>query len=234
MTGSSTPSRAPRPSLPGSRTPLQGYRDDVFRRLLSDEYRLLQGKIDKIGGFRFTIKGWCVTAVVAGTITTTGRGLGIALATTLGLLTMLVFFFFLESEQVGYSLFYGERASKLETAFRAVVIGKGEDACRAMPVPGIARERGLSALETKLAKRGLVSVKRPGWWRRMGRLHRTFYVSLVILSLLPLAAQYRHFGGAVSAIRTWSNGEARRKPLPRRELKDNLPELKANTNASRH
>ena len=33
-----------------------------------DEYKILQDKIDKIGGFRFTIKGWSVTAVIAANI----------------------------------------------------------------------------------------------------------------------------------------------------------------------
>ena len=30
---------------------------------LSDEYKILQDKIDKIGAFRFTIKGWSVTVI---------------------------------------------------------------------------------------------------------------------------------------------------------------------------
>lgn len=41
------------------------FKEDKFRRRLTDEYKLLQDKIDKIGGFRFTIKGWSVTAVIA-------------------------------------------------------------------------------------------------------------------------------------------------------------------------
>lgn len=32
---------------------------------LVDEHKMLQDKIDKIGAFRFTIKGWCVTLIVA-------------------------------------------------------------------------------------------------------------------------------------------------------------------------
>jgi len=36
-----------------------------FKQRLTDEYKILQDKIDKIGGFRFTIKGWSVTAVIA-------------------------------------------------------------------------------------------------------------------------------------------------------------------------
>ncbi|MGB6942140.1 MAG: hypothetical protein WBE37_07090 [Bryobacteraceae bacterium] len=32
---------------------------------LSSEYKILQDKIDKIGAFKFTIRGWSVTIVIA-------------------------------------------------------------------------------------------------------------------------------------------------------------------------
>jgi hypothetical protein len=32
---------------------------------MMDEYKILQDKIDKIGGFRFTVKGWSVTITTA-------------------------------------------------------------------------------------------------------------------------------------------------------------------------
>jgi hypothetical protein len=33
-----------------------------------DEYKILQDKIDKIGAFRFTIKGWSITVVIAAVV----------------------------------------------------------------------------------------------------------------------------------------------------------------------
>lgn len=48
-----------------------------FKARLIDEYKILQDKIDKIGGFRFTIKGWSVTAVIAASAaSTTAQRLG--------------------------------------------------------------------------------------------------------------------------------------------------------------
>jgi hypothetical protein len=41
------------------------FEPDDFKKRLTDEYKILQDKIDKIGSFRFTIKGWSVSAVLA-------------------------------------------------------------------------------------------------------------------------------------------------------------------------
>jgi len=38
---------------------------DNFVDRLMDEYKILQDKIDKIGAFRFTIKGWSITVIIA-------------------------------------------------------------------------------------------------------------------------------------------------------------------------
>jgi hypothetical protein len=39
-------------------------REQLASRLM-DEYKILQDKIDKIGAFRFTIKGWSITVILA-------------------------------------------------------------------------------------------------------------------------------------------------------------------------
>jgi hypothetical protein len=39
--------------------------DEQFVNRLADEYKILQDKIDKIGAFRFTIKGWSITVIIA-------------------------------------------------------------------------------------------------------------------------------------------------------------------------
>jgi hypothetical protein len=41
-------------------------KDDPILDLLLREYAILQDKIDKIGEFRFTIKGWALTLNKAG------------------------------------------------------------------------------------------------------------------------------------------------------------------------
>ena len=60
---------------------------------MTDEYKILQDKIDKIGGFRFTIKGWSVTAVVAATAAASATKSPLAAGTVgLGLAAMVGFF----------------------------------------------------------------------------------------------------------------------------------------------
>ena len=69
-----------------------------------DEYKILQDKIDKIGGFRISIKGWSVTVVLAASAaaTTTGR-LSTVATVSIGLALMLCFFFSFEFDQVRLS-----------------------------------------------------------------------------------------------------------------------------------
>lgn len=45
----------------GANPDLKDVKDDPILDLLQREYSILQDKIDKIGGFRFTIKGWALT-----------------------------------------------------------------------------------------------------------------------------------------------------------------------------
>lgn len=45
---------------------------DLVERL-TDEYKIVQDKIDKIGGFRFQVKGWAITIVVGALVAGTGE-----------------------------------------------------------------------------------------------------------------------------------------------------------------
>lgn len=81
---------------------------------LSDEYKILQDKIDKIGGFRFTIKGWSITLVVAalfaGSATST-----IPLWLLAGVLLLFIFMFYsVERKQANLSRRFGQRCRKIE------------------------------------------------------------------------------------------------------------------------
>src|SRR5467141_2192005 len=90
-----------------------------FKQRLTDEYKILQDKIDKIGGFRFTIKGWSVTAVIAASAAgSTSHSLLTVVMISLGLAIMLGFFFSFELEQVRLSRLFGDRARTLEKTFR--------------------------------------------------------------------------------------------------------------------
>jgi hypothetical protein len=170
------------------------YHENDFRSLIFNEYRMLQEKIDKIGSFRFTIKGWSVTAVIAGTITTSGKGLAIAAAITAGLLVMLFSFLLLEYDQVKHSRVYGQRAVRLEDIFRRITHGKGEELFRSVPVPFTAHDLVLATLRKNSPgrpKKPAISVKKgPGIWQSLGPLHLLFYIVLMVLSLSPLAGQH--------------------------------------------
>lgn len=81
---------------------------------LSDEYKILQDKLDKIGGFRFTIKGWSVTAVIGGLIAAATGKTGLPNVVAIVLDICLVGFFLFERQQVQLSRRFGRRALDIE------------------------------------------------------------------------------------------------------------------------
>jgi hypothetical protein len=82
---------------------------------IADEYKLLQDKIDKIGAFRFTIKGWSLTLVVATVLAgTSSKTLPIQLVLFL-LFAFVVVFFFVEKKQTDLSRSYVQRVLQIES-----------------------------------------------------------------------------------------------------------------------
>jgi|GEM_PF-5439411 len=71
----------------GATSDLKDVKDDPILDLLQREYSILQDKIDKIGGFRFTIKGWALTlntgALVAAFATSLAPIIGVLLVSGL-------------------------------------------------------------------------------------------------------------------------------------------------------
>jgi hypothetical protein len=95
--------------------------DDEFKKRLMDEYKILQDKIDKIGGFRSTIKGWSVTIVIAAAAATSSNSnLLTVIVISAGLAVMLSFFCKFEYEQVKLSRLFGDRARVVEETFRSL------------------------------------------------------------------------------------------------------------------
>lgn len=88
----------------------------VVLELLSSEYRLLQDKIDKIGAFRFTVKGWSVTLVMASTFAV-GANENVDPSILLFLIVFVVAFGVLEWKQVRLSVQFGQRLFELEREF---------------------------------------------------------------------------------------------------------------------
>ena len=87
---------------------------DNFVDRLMDEYKILQDKIDKIGAFRFTIKGWSITVIIASlfagsTTKTLPRWLW-----AISLIGFLIVFFLSEKQQTDLRYRFGRRVLAIE------------------------------------------------------------------------------------------------------------------------
>jgi hypothetical protein len=81
---------------------------------LTDEYKILQDKIDKIGAFRITIKGWSVTATIAGLAAISSGKILPPTVIALAIDVLLAFFFYFEREQVSLGSGFNGRARLIE------------------------------------------------------------------------------------------------------------------------
>lgn len=184
----------PRRSRSATSEPSSGpaFDEADLNRRITDEYKILQDKIDKIGAFRFTIKGWSVTAVIGATVASSGAMSSLTVLTvTASLMAMLVFFFRFELEQVRLSRAFGRRAIRLENAFISIDRRKGSSR-RPFPVPYMANEIVGSgrrqqwdsdqprSFHQRLKENYVV-------WKRADIY---FYAVLLFLACAPLVARY--------------------------------------------
>jgi hypothetical protein len=186
------------------------YDEDNFKSRLFDEYRILQDKMDKIGAFRFTVKGWSITAVIAASAAANGKSLATVFTISIGLVVMLDFFLLVEREQVRWSTIFGNRAGRIEDAFTKVRHGKGLDVYGTFPVPYTAHELVLAAhrRRTPPQKPGIKDRQkteiRAYKWRECRQAHVEFYVILIVLTLallLPYHAEIgTHLGNAKTCV----------------------------------
>ena len=110
--------------------------------LLMQEYKILQDKIDKIGSFRFTIKGWAITLATGAALGALATSLSAKYATALvfGLLTA---FWLLELRQLNLSDIFGDRARRIEVGIerRLRILGvPRSDFLGLVRIPGTANE----------------------------------------------------------------------------------------------
>jgi hypothetical protein len=87
--------------------------DGILIRLV-DEYKILQDKIDKIGAFRFTIKGWSITLVLGVIFAGTATKSVPPFIWALSLILFLAAFSFFERQQVNWGQIFGDRVLKIE------------------------------------------------------------------------------------------------------------------------
>lgn len=195
------PEGASQPTTPAKVASGRNYDENDFKERLSDEYKILQDKIDKIGAFRFTIKGWSVTAVIAAVIAASASGtpdksMAVACTISLGLLLMLIFFFWLEFEQVRLSRLFGYRAGEIEEAFKKIDRGKGRELSAVFPVP-------FTAHAVALAGRGRQLQGSSKWAERRRickQAHALFYIVLMLLAFTSLLPHRSEIGSHVKNV----------------------------------
>lgn len=97
---------------------------------LSDEYRILQDKIDKIGGFGFTIKGWSITLVIGALLAGTATKSVPPLLWMTALVLFLGAFFLMEKRQSDLSYKFRMRVLEIEEVSSRVMRSSVSDALR--------------------------------------------------------------------------------------------------------
>ena len=91
--------------------------DKTLLDQMNSEYRILQDKLDKIGGFRTTIRGWSVTLVIA-SIIAAGSSKQVS-PYFLSLLFIFIYSFYaMERKQNRYGNVFGARVLHLEKRMR--------------------------------------------------------------------------------------------------------------------
>jgi FtsH-binding integral membrane protein len=167
-----------------------------YRLRLADEYKILQDKIDKIGAFRFTIKGWSVTAVIAASVaSSTAKSLLAVVTISVGVAVMLAFFCKFEFQQVKLSRLFGDRARRLEVAFDRTSRPGGRMKRTRLQVPYLAHEIALMSMARGAIHRSPHSPTTRWLLNRWGPTYRLwrqsdvwFYVVLFAVSFAPILA----------------------------------------------
>jgi hypothetical protein len=99
---------------------------------LSSEYKILQDKIDKIGAFKFTIRGWTVIIVVASCIGATTAHLPSPFL-LLGLIVFVAVFWHMEHIQTGHREIFGRRCAEIERWIWRLLREQGAHVPRMVP-----------------------------------------------------------------------------------------------------
>lgn len=97
--------------------------EEQFVIRLAEEYKILQDKIDKIGAFRFTIKGWSITVIIGALFagSATSLRLTMSLVLSAALLVLILAFFAFERQQTRLSHHFGERAISIERVISRIL-----------------------------------------------------------------------------------------------------------------
>ncbi len=150
---------------------------------LSSEYKILQDKIDKIGGFKFTIRGWSVTIVVASCIGATTARLPSPFL-LLGLIIFVLVFGRMEQIQTRYRETFARRCAEIERRIWRLLREQGSH----VPgmVPKIAHELADQTRSDLARWRNHPNVRRVAYaWRSD---HEYLFCTVLIVVIVILTA----------------------------------------------
>ena len=153
---------------------------------LENEYKILQDKIDKIGAFRFTIKGWSITVILAAAFASASAVKIPSWLWLVSLFGFLFLFFRFELEQTTLRHTFGQRCILIESAITRVLRtaatrSRGDTIVRAQFV----KLRLVPGITNHLRKQSSGSDSEE-WsrWRAFREADGFFYVALGFLTLL--------------------------------------------------
>lgn len=152
---------------------------------LENEYKILQDKIDKIGAFRFTIKGWSITVILAAAFAGASTLKIPAWLWLVSLLVFLMFFFCFELEQTKLRHKFGQRCISIESAMTRVLRTVATRSGNAIVRASFVKLRFVPGITNHLHKRSAGSdLEEWSRWRTFREADGPFYVVLGLLTLL--------------------------------------------------
>jgi len=152
---------------------------------LEGEYKILQDKIDKIGAFRFTIKGWSITVILAAAFASASTAKIPTWLWLVSLLGFLVLFFLFELEQTTLRRKFGQRCISIESAITRVLRTAATSSDDAIVRNSFVRLRFVPGITNQLHKRSAGSdMEKWPRWRAFREADGPFYAALGLLIIL--------------------------------------------------
>lgn len=151
---------------------------------LENEYKILQDKIDKIGAFRFTIKGWSITVILAAVFASASIVKIPAWLWLVSLLGFLFLFFRFELEQTTNRHKFGQRCILIESAITHVLRTAATRSGDTIVRTNFVKLRSVPGISNHLRKRSAGSDFERSKWRAFRKADGFFYAALGLLTLL--------------------------------------------------
>ena len=148
---------------------------------LENEYKILQDKIDKIGAFRFTIKGWSITVILAAAFASASTGIP-AWLWLVSMFVFLGFFFYFEFEQTALRYRFIRRCISIESAITRVLRTAATRSDDAIVRASFVKLRSVPGITNHLHKKSARSdLEERSNWHVFREADGCFYIALGLL-----------------------------------------------------